>query len=73
MRLFVKILRRLIAGILCAWGALIVLGFSIEMYEGSSERPLWDDLLTVTVAGLIPMGGGLMLIFKGSSKQGTSR
>lgn len=40
----------------------MILGFLFFELHGGSERPLWVDGLTVTVAGLLPLGGGIQLL-----------
>jgi hypothetical protein len=63
MRNILTILRWVIALILCSWGLFMVVGFAKQMWDGDSEQSLWFDLFFVTIVGLVPLGGGLMLIF----------
>ena len=41
----------------------MVVGFVAEKFDGGSKQPMWFDLFFVTMVGLVPLGGGLMLIF----------
>src|SRR5262245_39957966 len=63
MRTLLTVLRWCVALILCAWGIYMVTGFVAEKFDGGSEQPMWFDLLFVTFIGLVPLAGGLMLIF----------
>jgi len=62
MKHILTIFRWVIALILCSWGLFMLVGFLAEKFDGGSKDPIWFDLLFVTLVGLVPLGGGLMLI-----------
>ena len=63
MRYFLTVLRWLVALVLCLWGVFMATGFIAEKFSGTSEQPVWFDLLFFALVGLVPLVGGLMLIF----------
>ncbi len=63
MRYLLTVFRWLVALILGSWGVFMTTGFIGEKFSGGSEQPVWFDLLFFALVGLVPLAGGLMLIF----------
>jgi hypothetical protein len=63
MRCFLTMMRWGVALILASWGIYMTIGFLADKFDGGPAEPMWFDLLFFAFIGLVPLAGGLMLIF----------
>ena len=61
MRIALNIIKWIIASILAFFGFSMIVGFLADRIQGTSDTPLLFDLIFVTLIGLVPLGGGIML------------
>lgn len=64
-----KVFLRILAVLLFIFGGLLLLGFSIELVEGTSEESLAFDITMAVIFGLGPIIGGIFLWKAGSKKR----